>query len=171
MSYAMFDKEVLVFGCGNTLLGDDGFGPAVMEYLGKNFELPPSVLAMDVGTGIRGILFDLMLVEPKPRKLIVIDAVDYPDRLPGELFEIPVGGMPASKVSDFSLHQFPTVNVLKELAEHSGMEVQILVVQVESIPDEVRPGLSGPVAEAVPRACEYLVGEMLRGEGACPGLK
>lgn len=162
MTYEMFDKDVLVFGCGNTLLGDDGFGPAVIEYLCENYELPASVLAMDAGTGIRGILFDLMLTESKPRKLIVIDAVDYPGRLPGEVFEIPVEGMPAAKVCDYSLHQFPTVNMLEELKGQAGMDVQILVVQIESIPEEVRPGLSEPVAEAVPFACKYLLEEILR---------
>lgn len=156
----MFEKDLIIFGCGNTLLGDDGFGPAVIEYLLNNFPLPPSVMAMDVGTGIRGILFDLMLVEPKPKKIIVVDAVDYPDRSPGELFEIPVEAMPATKVSDFSLHQFPTVYLLEELKTHARLDVQILVVQIESIPEEVRPGLSAPVAEAVPRACEYLIAEV-----------
>lgn len=158
----MFDKEILLFGCGNTLLGDDGFGPAVIEHLEKNHVLPPSVGAMDVGTGIRGILFDLMLVEPKPRLVVVIDAVDHPGRVPGEIFEIPVEAMPASKVSDFSLHQFPTVNMLEELKNHTSMKVRIVVVQIESIPEEVRPGLSAPVAEAVPRVCKYLVDELQR---------
>ena len=72
MADDMFDKDILIFGCGNTLLGDDGFGPAVIEYLENNYRLPASVMALDVGTGIRGILFDLMLVESKPRKLIVM---------------------------------------------------------------------------------------------------
>ncbi|MGC9194366.1 MAG: hydrogenase maturation protease [Syntrophobacteraceae bacterium] len=156
----MFDKDVLIFGCGNSLLGDDGFGPAVIEYLTKNFELPSTVSAMDVGTGIRGILFDLMLVEKKPRKVIVIDAVDYPDRTAGEVFEIPVEGVPAKKVSDFSMHQFPTVNMLKELKDHAQLDVQIFVVQIESIPEEVRPGLSEPVRRAVPGTCELLMGEI-----------
>ncbi|MDR3569117.1 MAG: hydrogenase maturation protease [Syntrophobacteraceae bacterium] len=157
MTSDMFEKEVLIFGCGNTLLGDDGFGPAVIEYLEKNFRLPPSVMALDAGTGIRGILFDLMLIETRPRELIVIDAVEYPGRTPGELFEIPVEGIPDAKAGDFSMHQFPTVNMLLELQDHADIHVQILVVQIESIPGEVRPGLSGPVAQAVPRACAYLM--------------
>lgn len=156
----MLDRDLLIFGCGNSLLGDDGFGPAVIEYLTTNFELPSTVSAMDVGTGIRGILFDLMLIEEKPRKVIVIDAVDFPDRAAGEVFEIPVEGVPAKKVSDFSMHQFPTVNMLKELKDHAQLDVQIFVVQIESIPDEVRPGLSEAVRGAVPRVCELLMGEI-----------
>ena len=30
------DKNILVFGCGNILFGDDGFGPRVAEELLKN---------------------------------------------------------------------------------------------------------------------------------------
>ena len=29
----MFEKRVLIFGCGSILWGDDGFGPAVIECL------------------------------------------------------------------------------------------------------------------------------------------
>ena len=32
------DKNVLVFGCGNILLGDDGFGPRVIEELLEKIE-------------------------------------------------------------------------------------------------------------------------------------
>lgn len=157
MTTQMFDKSIIVFGCGNTLWGDDGFGPAVIEHLHRHYQLPEDVLAMDVGTSIRDLLFDLILGEKKPRQLIIVDAVSYPDRRPGEVFEIPVEGIPEQKVSDFSLHQFPTVNMLAELKETSGMQVKIIVAQTEALPEEVRPGLSAAVQQAVPKACERLM--------------
>ena len=123
----IFENSVLIFGCGNILWGDDGFGPAVIECLNEKYHLPDDVLALDVGTSIRDILFDLILSDKKPQQLIIIDAVGYPDRQPGEVFEIPVEGIPETKVSDFSLHQFPTVNMLQELKEHSGIKVKIIV--------------------------------------------
>ncbi|MDA8307761.1 MAG: hydrogenase maturation protease [Deltaproteobacteria bacterium] len=160
----LFDKSVLIFGCGNILFGDDGFGPAVADHLQQNCSLPPHVLVMDVGTSIREILFDLALSDTKPEKLIVIDAVDYPNRRPGELFEIPVEGIPAEKVADFSLHQFPTVNILKELRDHTGIEIKILAAQVEAMPTEVRPGLSGPIREAVGEACRLIMENLQSGK-------
>ena len=78
----LFEKSVLIFGCGNILWGDDGFGPAVIERLKEHYRLPANVLAMDVGTSIRDILFDLVLSDKKPRKIFIIDAVEYPDRKP-----------------------------------------------------------------------------------------
>ncbi len=157
MTSGIFAKSILIFGCGNTLWGDDGFGPAVIEYLHQHYQLSEDVLALDVGTSIRDLLFDLILSEQKPRQLIIVDAVSYPDRRPGEVFEIPVEGIPEKKVSDFSLHQFPTVNMLAELKQTSGMQVKIIVAQTEALPEEVRPGLSAAVQLAVPVACEKIM--------------
>jgi coenzyme F420 hydrogenase subunit delta len=148
----LFDKSALILGCGNILFGDDGFGPAVVQYLQNHGALPPEVLVLDVGTSIRDLLFDLVLSEKKPPKIIIVDAVDYPDRKPGEVFEITVAGIPAKKTSDYSLHQFPTVNLLHELKEHTGVEVNIIVAQVQVVPEEVRPGLTPVVAGAVKEA-------------------
>ncbi len=153
----IFEKSVLIFGCGNILWGDDGFGPAVIQRLKDHYRLPGHVLAMDVGTSIRDILFDLVLSDRKPKKIFIVDAVEYPDRKPGEVFEIPVEGIPDKKASDFSLHQFPTVNMLSELQEHSHIDIKIIVAQTEIIPDEVKPGLSPAMAAAIDTACERLM--------------
>ena len=160
----LFKKSVLIFGCGNILWGDDGFGPAVIERLKEHYRLPDNVLAMDVGTSIRDILFDLVLSDKKPEKIFIIDAVEYPDREPGAVFEIPVEGIPDKKTSDFSLHQFPTVNMLQELKEHSRIDITIIVAQVEAIPDEVQPGLSAVMTSAIDTACLRLMAA-LPGEG------
>ncbi len=160
----LFKKSVLIFGCGNILFGDDGFGPAVIQALKERYHLPANVLALDVGTSIRDILFDLVLSDKKPKQIFIIDAVEYPDRQPGEVFEIPVAGIPDKKTSDFSLHQFPTVNMLQELQEHSPIDIKILVAQVETIPDAVTPGLSPTMAGAIDPLCRRLLAD-LRVEG------
>ena len=151
------EKSVLIFGCGNILFGDDGFGPAVVQYLSEHYDVPAQVLAQDVGTSIREILFDLALSEKKPQKIIIVDAVDYPDRAPGEIFEISVDGIPAAKTSDFSLHQFPSVNILKELQEQTNIAVHIIVAQVAHLPEEVNPGLSEEVTRALPEVCRRIL--------------
>lgn len=153
----LFEKSTLVFGCGNILYGDDGFGPAVIEHLNQHFELPEDVLALDMGTSIRDTLFDLALSDKKPERLVIVDAVDFPEHSPGEVFEIPVTQIPEQKRSDFSLHQFPTVNLLAELKTHAKIEIVVVVTQIENIPDEVIPGLSKPVQDAVQPACERIL--------------
>jgi coenzyme F420 hydrogenase subunit delta len=156
----IFEKRVLIFGCGNILFGDDGFGPAVVGRLNAQHNLPGDVLAMDVGTSIREILFDLALSEKKPAKLIIVDAVQYPDRTPGEVFEIPVEGIPEKKTADFSLHQFPTVNILQELKDQTAIAVKVIVGQAEQVPEEVGPGLSATIEAAVDTAIRRLLAEI-----------
>ncbi|MDP3181451.1 MAG: hydrogenase maturation protease [Desulfobaccales bacterium] len=157
----IFEKTILVFGCGNILFGDDGFGPAVVQRLIKTQALPPDVLVLDVGTSIRDILFNLLLSEKKPEKLIIVDAVDFPNRKPGEVFDIPVEAIPEKKTADFSLHQFPTVNMLQELKDHTRVDVKILVAQAAEIPEEVKPGLSPAMSGAIEEACRRIVAEIL----------
>lgn len=162
MPYPDPQKTRFVFGCGNPLFGDDGFGPAVVDHLDANHLLPADTLCVDAGTAIRGILFDLLLMDEKPRQIILVDAVDLPGRDPGEVFEISVDSVPSSKVTDFSPHQFPTINMLKEIRDYTPIDVRVLVVQIQRIPSAVEPGLSKPVQEAIPTMCRLII-ETLEG--------
>ncbi len=156
----LFEKTILVLGCGNILLGDDGFGPAVIEQLNGEENLPDDVLAMDMGTSIRDILFDITLSEKKPETIFIIDAVARPDRKPGEVFEIPVEEIPENKTSDFSLHQHPTVNMLAELKDNYPIKIKIVAAQMETVPETVAPGLSPAMQSAVKTACNKILKEL-----------
>ncbi len=156
----MAQKEIstVIFGCGNVVMGDDGYGPAVVDELNSRYQLPAGVEAIDVGTCIREHLFDYVLsAEGRPDRIIVLDAVDFPDRRPGDVFLIDTSAIPPKKIHDFSLHQFPTVNLLVELEQHTGVRVYIVAAQVECIPDEITPGLSPAMSAAVSVACEKIL--------------
>jgi coenzyme F420 hydrogenase subunit delta len=147
--------STVIFGCGNLLMGDDGFGPKVVEALLQKGDLPPTVTAIDAMTGVREYLFDYLLSEEgRPSHIIILDAVDFADKTPGEVFFINSAAIPAKKIHDFSLHQFPTVNLLKELEEHTGIKVTIIAAQIEYIPNEIEPGLSATMENAVSEACQ-----------------
>lgn len=150
-------KPCLVFGCGNPLFGDDGFGPAVIEHLEAHHTIPDHAACMDAGTCIRDILFDILLSENKPRQIIVIDAAEKKDKKPGEIFEISVDDIDSKKTSDFSLHQFPTTNMLKELKDQTDVDVRVLVVQIQHIPEEIDPGISEPVTTAIPEMSRLII--------------
>ncbi|MFH1058498.1 MAG: hydrogenase maturation protease [Pseudomonadota bacterium] len=152
----LYSQPLLAFGCGNTLLGDDGFGPAVIEHLLAHHRLPAGAAALDLGTSSRDYLFDLLLSPVKPRLLIIIDAADPAGLAPGRLMELPLADIAPEKVNDFSLHQFPSVNLLQELAEAGGVRVRVLAVKAGSIPETVCPGLSPAVAAAVPLAAAWV---------------
>jgi coenzyme F420 hydrogenase subunit delta len=156
-----FDKSILILGCGNRLIGDDGFGPAVIQRLRENFTIPADVCVFDAGTSVREILFDTILSEKKPSKIIVVDAVDC-GREPGEVFWLNIDGIPEVKLDDFSMHQIPTSNLLRELRDMCGIEVVVMACQVSSSTDHVDPGLSIPVKQAVEKATRTLAHEHLQ---------
>lgn len=156
--------ETLVLGCGNRLFGDDAFGPAVARRLQDEPDLPAGVCPLDVGTSARKVLFDVLLGSPRPRRIVVIDAVDM-GREPGETWAIEASDLPEIKLDDFSMHQIPTSNLLRELHELAGVEVTCVVAQVSDIPPEVRPGLSAPMRRAVDQAVPLVLGLCRRPSG------
>ena len=153
-----YDKRILILGCGNRLLADDGFGPAVAQHLQDNFKIPPDVCVFDAGTSVREILFDTTLSDKKPSKIVIVDAMDC-GREPGELFSLDIDSLPTVKLDDFSMHQIPTSNLLRELRDLCGVEIAVIACQVASACDSVNPGLSKPVEAAVEQAAQILARE------------
>lgn len=149
-------KPVLILGCGNVLFGDDGFGPAVVKYLQNNYKIPEDICLVDAGTGAREILFDVVLSSKRPHKIIVVDAMDM-GKKSGEIALISVDDIPSQKMDDFSLHQIPTSNLLKELKDFCNVDVVIVACQPQNIPQEVRVGLSITVESAIPKACDIIL--------------
>ncbi len=149
-------KEILIAGCGNKLFGDDGFGPEVVEYLLSHHTIPDHICLLDVGTGIRKILFTISLSEPRPREIVIIDAVDK-GRRPGDIFEMTLDEIPHEKIDDFSIHQVPSSNLLKELQDMCSVKVTVMACQIKSIPETIQSGLSDPVKKAVPLLAQRIV--------------
>lgn len=150
-----YNKDVLILGCGNPLFGDDGFGPAVAEYIIEHCRVPSNVAVMDVGTSIREILFNFLVFEKKPQALVIVDALDCGHE-PGEVFKASIEEIPEKKIHDFSLHLMPTLNMLQELRDLAKVEVIILATQPSYIPEEVEEGLTEPVEKAVKETADYI---------------
>lgn len=88
-----WNREILVLGCGNILFGDDGFGPAVVEYLQRHYDIPPDACVMDAGLGVRDMLLTIALSEKRPRTIVIVDAIDE-GRPPGEVCERRISDIP-----------------------------------------------------------------------------
>ena len=140
--------RILVLGVGNLLFGNDGFGPAVAEFVSQHYTISDDVYVMDVGTGVRRLLFTLSLSETQPEEIVIVDAVDWGQEI-GQVVEIPAEALPLTKVDDFSLHQVPTSNMLRELQEHCGVKVTVVACDVGDIPQVIAPGLSPDIQQAV----------------------
>jgi len=185
-------KDVVVLCCGNVLFGDDGFGPAVAARLNAG-AVPEWAAVIDAGTGVRELLFDMVLSERRPQLVVVVDAVDLVSApksgavrvaddtsgdavgvgssevaaggtvpKPGDVFEIPLDRIPKVQVSEFSVHQAPTSNLLKELQELGGVRVAVIVCQVASVPEEMTEEKSPAVETAIERASKMIANRFLR---------
>ena len=152
----MFTNRVVVFGCGNTLYGDDGVGPACIQALQDDPEIPDDVALIDAGTSIRALLFDLSLSDKGPERVVVVDAITESGREPGEIFEVDIDSMDRKKIPYFSMHQFPTSNLLKDLRETTGTDVRVVVVQTDRIPEAMYEGLSPAVTASFPKLLEHV---------------
>lgn len=147
--------RVLILGVGNVLFGNDGFGPEAIDYLTRHFAIPEDVYALDVGTGARKVLFTISLSETRPQEIVIVDAVDWGQEI-GSVSEIPVESLPITKVDDFSLHQVPTSNMLRELQDGCGVKVTVMVCDVGPIPQIIEPGLSPNIRQSVIEACQHI---------------
>lgn len=147
--------DTVVMGCGNRLLGDDGFGPAVVSYLKQCDEVPKGVALLDAGTGISRILFDIALTPSKPSRLIVVDAMKL--GLPaGTVSCVALESFQSEQEKVFSEHQEPTSCLLRELRDMMGIQVTLLVAEPGFTPEEVSPGLSPAMLRAVGEAGELI---------------
>lgn len=147
--------RVLVLGVGNILFGDDGFGPQAVAHLAENYELPDDVYAMDVGTGARKLLFTLTLGERLPEEIVILDAVDG-GRGDRQVGEIPLEALPGSKADDFSLHQLPSSNLLRELQDERGVKVTVVACDVGAMPQVIQASLSPAAREGAITAARHL---------------
>jgi coenzyme F420 hydrogenase subunit delta len=153
----IYEKAQLVFGCGNPLFGDDGFGAEVVRFLESVYWIPEDAAVLDVGTAVREILFDLILSGQHPDRIVIVDAMTIEGATPGDISEIGLEDIQPAKIVDFSLHQFPTTNLLKELRNHTNIDVRVLVVEPDRIPDKVQPGLTETVHKAIFPMCERIM--------------
>lgn len=147
------EARSVILGCGNILLGDDGFGPAVARYIEDNLEIPPDVCVVDAGTGVRKILVDFML-DHTPERLVVVDAIDR-GKEPGDVFEIQLEDLgPILRSDDYSSHLGPTSNLLFGLQEEQGIEIRIVTCQVSETAEELGTPITPSVESAIPEAAE-----------------
>jgi hydrogenase maturation protease len=150
--------KAAVYGIGNILLGDDGIGPAVVDYLSANFALGPDVTIEDLGTPS----LDLPNYLAGYDRVIFVDAVAA-DAPPGTIRlysrEEIVAAPPGIRISP---HE-PTINdalIVLDFAGGAPKEVVLIGVVPQTLENGMM--LSPAVAGAVPRAAAIVMGELQR---------
>ncbi len=158
MSAVSATAPAAVIGLGNVLLGDDGFGPLVIERLSAGWDFPADVELIDAGTpglGLVTYLYEREIV-------ILVDAVSGGG---------PVGALrtyggedlrrlpPKPRVSPHD----PAVQETLAIAELSGHGPRVvLLVGALTVPGPIGLGMSAPMRAAATAAAEMIVSELTR---------
>ena len=144
---------VLVLGLGNTLLTDDGFGPALVERLrGSEDRWNGQVEFVDGGTQGLALLGQLA----GRRALIILDALTT-GALPGTIHRFTLSELnTVTPVRGASVHEGNAGELLNATQLLGELPDRLFVVGVE--PQEIRTGLglSSPVQDALPRAAHQV---------------
>ncbi|MEV7977010.1 hydrogenase maturation protease [Streptomyces sp. NPDC086519] len=149
--------RLLVAGVGNIFLGDDAFGPEVIRALAQR-PLPPGAEVRDYG--IRGMDLAYTLLDGWP-VVVLVDAAVRGER-PGTLSLVEPGLPDGRPAAPPGAHGMDPAKVLA-LAAHLGDEplprVLLLACEPGEPPrgdEDIAPGLSAPVRDAVERAVAAL---------------
>jgi hydrogenase maturation protease len=119
--------RALVLGLGNPLMGDDGFGLAVLARLRGDWELPASVELVDGGTWGMNLL---PLIEDAD-EVILIDTIRTGAE-PGTLLEIEKERLPKYLAHKLSPHQIDLKEVLGVAMLRGTLPERLVAIGAES---------------------------------------
>jgi hydrogenase maturation protease len=148
--------KILIFGAGNLLLTDEGFGVHFIRYLQKNYVFPEEVELYDGGT--LGIMVAHMLEDAE--QVYLVDVIDARGE-PGDIYRYEKDDFMLGKLPiKMSPHQIGIQEVLalSEIRDRCPEKISLFGV----IPSSYEAGveLSPLLADKLPGLAELIVGEM-----------
>jgi hydrogenase maturation protease len=148
--------QVLIYGAGNLILSDEGFGVHFVRYLEESYQIPENVELYDGGT--LGIMVHFKFEEAD--KVILVDVVDAAGE-PGDIFrydreEIMLKRIPVK----MSPHQIglQEMLLLGEMRDAPKSELTFFGI----IPASLDPGdrLSPPLQQGLEKVASLVVQEL-----------
>ncbi len=146
--------RILVAGVGNRLMGDDGFGPRVVELLSQR-PLPPDVEVRDIGTAGLTIATDLGEFDAA----IFLDSMEL-EGSPGTLRRMEVEIEDEGEVETLArltLHEVGLEGLLRFAKALGVLPRVVFIIGCKPCSVEPRIGLSPKVEEAAHRAVELVL--------------
>lgn len=153
---------ILVIGVGNPLMGDEGVGPRLVEFLLDGYEWPDTVDVEDVGT-MGYMIIDMFRGR---EHVLVLDAIRDTGLEPGSILQLTPDEIAPNQILH-SLHDLAVADVF-QAANFMGLspEVVCIGVQIEKLEQWVME-LSEKVDVAIPMAAAVAL-EVLAGWGVEP---
>lgn len=150
-------SQAVVLGAGNPLLGDDGFGLAVLEELRTRWDLPPDVELVDGGTWGMSLLPSIESADA----LIIVDAINvgWPPGMPVELEREELPRLLGVKLSCHQIDLRETI----ALADLRGrLPARAVAIGIQPLTLATGLVLSEPAARMVKPVAELVVARLLR---------
>jgi len=147
-------SRILILGIGNTLLGDEGVGVAVIDHLKAKGGIPADVDLLDGGTG------SMVLLEPmrEARRMILVDATA--DGSPPGTFQRLVPRFSTDFPPSLTAHDIGLRDLLDTFYLLGETPEVVLYAISIHFPQEIGLTLSAEVAAAVPLVAERIRQEL-----------
>lgn len=150
----MPDKKVLIIGVGNILLGDEGFGPHLVDELEKD-TLPEGVDLLDAGVAT----LDLASLVNGYRKLIILDTIRAGGRA-GDLYKFRPEDIKQKKTIGLSLHQGTLLEAIDMMKLTGDVPEDIVIFAVEPENIKMKIGLSKKIRDKISEIKRCILNEV-----------
>lgn len=149
------EKRVLILGVGNLLFADEGFGPAAIDYLVKNYVWPANIKLVD------GANMGLMLLaELFECDLAVILDIALCGKQPGTFYFMENDDLDKSFSIQSSMHQAGVKDILLN-CELAGHRPEVVIFGIEPFDWQTcQPFLTEKAREKLPAFCDMVVSEL-----------
>lgn len=149
MSYS---HENLIVGCGNTLYGDDGFGPEVINYIKEHdIDFPGDTCVIDGATSAPHYIFTLP--EEKWKNIIIIDIALMNEEI-GSIKVLDLDQI-HEKERYMDVHGLSATYPLHDLKDK--VNIKLIVIQPENIPEEMEMGISKTLKDKIPQTIDKTI--------------
>lgn len=127
---------------GNPIMGDDGLGPYVLDYLKKM----PQLRGVSYYNSATDSLSCFQLLK-QPGNILIIDAL-HGGYSPGTTYRICANRLNLNSMNIFSMHEMHLLHLAYRFFPDRLQEITVLAVE----PDRIEPGLSlsATVTSAIP---------------------
>ncbi len=149
-------KKIGIFGVGNLILRDEGFGVHTVQYLENNYIFPDNVEIHDIGTA--GIYMAPFLEECDP--VLIIDVVDIAGE-PGSFHFYTLADVKAGNFQiRMSPHQLGLLEIIEicKLRDAAPTEVEFYTVIPKELSESIE--LTDVVAGRVVEVAEMILGRL-----------
>ncbi len=155
----MVRPRTAVIGLGSVLMGDDAAGPHVLRHLEAEYELPPGIGLLDLGTPGP----ELAHIVEGLDALIVADTLRTPGGKPGEVHLLHRPDVLRGQEPDRLSPHDPSLRGALVAASLLGRSPQdVLLVGIVPAETHLGIGLTPAVQEALPKAVAAVAAELRR---------